>query len=274
MTNPTHTAITGAPHRRRIVRDATAAIGLLPLAHRAKRTWFRVFDPRQLAELDGERVAFRWLVEHGRLEDLAGKRILEIGPKHGLDSRLLAPLGADELVLVDLPEKTPLVRTWLPDLEARHPVRYEEANILYLSDAQRKELDTFDLVWCLGVVYHNLEQLRLLRRLYDLCRDGGRVVVESSTARARLLRNRNVVELHWPEPFNGVPTVTHLPSRQALKSWLEMVGFVDVEICDVYSREVSRNRALLTGRKVADTPAFLSYGATGLNPAYRAGDAT
>jgi tRNA (mo5U34)-methyltransferase len=274
MSNSTHAVITRAPQRRRLARDVTAAIGLLPAAHRAKRSWFRLFDSRQLAELDGERVAFRWLSEHGYLDDLTGRRILEIGPKHGLDSRLLAGLGAEELVLVDLPEKTPLVGTWLPDLDARQQVRYEEANVLYLSESQREQLDTFDLVWCLGVVYHNLEQLRLLRRLYDLCRDGGRVVVESSTARARPLRQRNVVELHWPEPFNGVPTVTHLPSRLALKSWLEMVGFVDVQICDVYSRGVSRNRALLTGRKVAGNPTFLSYGATGLNPAYHPGDAT
>jgi 2-polyprenyl-3-methyl-5-hydroxy-6-metoxy-1,4-benzoquinol methylase len=258
---------------RRFVHDSIAAAGLLPLAHRVKRAWLRVADQRQLAENDGERVVFRWLERRGDLGGLTGKRILEIGPKHGLDSRLLAGLEPAELVLVDLPEKTPQVRTWLPEVEERCTVRFEEANLLYLSESERETLGTFDLVWCAGVVYHNVEQLRLLRRLFDLCADGGRAVVESSTARSRWVRGRNAVELHWPRPFNGVPTVTHLPSRLAVRSWLEMVGFVDVEICDVYSRAVARNRTVVVGRRAFGSEGYSSYEASGLNPVYRAGAA-
>jgi len=274
MTEPVHIPLAADWRGPRPVRAAAAAVGLLPTLRRLKRAWLRLADPRQLPELDGERVVFRWLERRGDLQDLTGRRILEIGPKHGLDSRLLGSLGPDELVLVDLPEKTRLVRDWLPEVEAACPVSHREANLLYLSPEERETLGSFDLVWCLGVVYHNVEQLRLLRRLYDLCRDGGRVVVESSTARGRRFRNRNVVQLHWPVQFRGVPTITHLPSRLALKSWLEMVGFVDVEICDVYSRGVSRNRAVLIGRKVAGSRPYVSYGANHLNPTYRAGEAT
>jgi 2-polyprenyl-3-methyl-5-hydroxy-6-metoxy-1,4-benzoquinol methylase len=268
------TAPTAADAPRRPLRRAAAAAGLLSHAHRARRLWLRAFDPRQLPELDGERVSFHWCQRRGLLADLAGKRIVEIGPKHGLDSRLLAGLEPAELVLVDLPEKTSVVREWLPEVAAACPTRYEEANLLYLSDSELRALGTFDLVWCLGVVYHNVEQLRLVRRLFDLCADGGRVVVESSTTWQRALRNRNVVELHWPEPFQGVPTITHQPSRLAVKSWLEMVGFTGVEICDVYSRTVSKRRALLTGSKAAGAAGYVSYGASGLNPAYRPGEAT
>ena len=268
------TVQTAAETPRRPLRRAAAAAGLLPIARRAKRSSLRAFDPRQLRELDGERVAFRWFEQRGDLDHLAGRRIVEIGPKHGLDSRLLAELDPRELVLVDLPEKTARVREWLAEVETVCPTRYEEANLLYLSEPAFRELGTFDLVWCLGVVYHNVEQLRLVRRLFELCADGGRVVIESSTTRPRLLRERNVVELHWPRPFNGVPTITHLPSRLAVKSWLEMAGFGDVEICDVYSRAVSKRRAVLTGTKVGPAEGYLSYGASGLNPVYRAGEAT
>jgi SAM-dependent methyltransferase len=273
MTVPARLSEPTALRSRRPVRDAVAAIGLLPFAHRTKRALLRLTDPRQLAENDRERVVFRWLERRGDLADLVGKRILEIGPKHGLDSLLLAGLDPAELVLLDLPEKTPLVRTWLPEVAERCPVRYEEANLLYLNAPERQLLGTFDLVWCTGVVYHNVEQLRLLRHLYDLCADGGRVVVESSTARSRWLRDRNAVELHWPHPLNGVPTVTHLPSRLALRSWLEMVGFVDVEICDVYSRAVSKNRAVVVGRKTSAADGYVMYRASGLNPAYHPGEA-
>ena len=116
---------------------------------------------------DEHRVVFERLSELGALRGFAEKRILEIGPKHGLDSRLLAGLDPEELVLLDLPEKTSRVRDWLPEVHTN--TRYIEGNLLYLSPDELAELGTFDLVWCLGVLYHNAEQLRLIRRLRSLC---------------------------------------------------------------------------------------------------------
>jgi 2-polyprenyl-3-methyl-5-hydroxy-6-metoxy-1,4-benzoquinol methylase len=186
-----------------------------------------------------------------------GGRILEIGPKHGLDTRLLATLEPSELVTVDLPEKADTIAAWLPEVPV---TRHVEANVLYMDERERAELGSFDVVWCLGVLYHNAEQLRLLRRLYELTGDGGMVVVESATTRSRLLAGRNLVELHWPETYRGVPTITHLPTRRAIASWLEMVGFADVRIRDVYSRGLGWQRAVLTGRRGPAGSAHAGYG--------------
>ena len=208
---------------------------------------------RRRREVGGARVVF----DHLRPELPHGGRILEIGPKHGLDTRLLATLGPRELVTLDLPEKADTIASWLPEIpEARHVV----ANVLYLSERERAELGRFDLVWCLGVIYHNAEQLRLLRRLYELTAEGGLVVVESATTRSRFLAGRNVVELHWPETYRGVPTITHLPTRRAIAAWLEMVGFSDVRIRDVYSRSLGWQRAVLTGRRDSRGSAYAGYG--------------
>jgi 2-polyprenyl-3-methyl-5-hydroxy-6-metoxy-1,4-benzoquinol methylase len=208
---------------------------------------------RRRREDGGARVVF----DHLRAELPHGGRILEIGPKHGLDTRLLATLEPSELVTIDLPEKGETIASWLPEVPA---ARHIEANVLYLSEHERAELGRFDVVWCLGVLYHNVEQLRLLRRLYELTADDGIVVVESSTTRSRLLAGRNVVELHWPETFRNVPTITHLPTRRAIASWLEMVGFTDVRVRDVYSRGLARQRAVLTGRRASGGSAYAGYG--------------
>ena len=195
----------------------------------------------------------------------------EIGPKHGRDSKLLAGLNPAELVLIDLPEKDPTIQGWLGEIDCK--MRHIQDNILYMSSAQREELGTFDLIWCLGVIYHNIEQLRLLKRLYDLCAVGGRIVVESSTTRNKKLVDLNVVEIHWPETYRNVPTVTHHPSRLAVRSWLEMVGFLDVEICGVYSRYLRWQRAVLTGLRTRESRPFTYY-VDAANPEYVAGDAT
>lgn len=208
---------------------------------------------RRRRELGDARVVFDCL----RPELPRGGRILEIGPKHGVDTRLLATLEPRELVTVDLPEKADTIASWLPEVPV---ARHVEANVLYMGERERAELGRFDLVWCLGVLYHNVEQLRLLRRLYELTAESGLVVVESATTRNRILAGRNVVELHWPETYRGVPTITHLPTRRAIASWLEMAGFADVRIRDVYSRGLSWQRAVLTGRRDSADSAYAGYG--------------
>src|SRR4051794_19393804 len=109
--------------------------------------WRARVDARYGEELRGERVVFGRLRERGYLGDLRGKRILEIGPKHGQDSALLAALEPAELVLVDLPEKAELVHSWLPTIAC--PARFVAANLLFLPPEELDSLGEFDLVWCL-----------------------------------------------------------------------------------------------------------------------------
>lgn len=253
------------------MNDAPPSLGarLWQLYTSTRGRWWTLRDPRRLAESRGERVVFRHLERGGRLERFRGGRILEIGPKHGQDSRLLASLDPSELVLLDLPEKDELVESWLGEVGGR----YLSGNLLYMGREELAALGTFDLVWCLGVVYHNVEQLRLLRRLFHLTRTNGMVVIESSTTRDRRLADRNVVEIHWPHTYRGERTITHHPSRLALRSWLEMVGFADVRIEDVYSRHTAWQRAVVTGVRPAEPKPYLSYVGEDAPPLI-AGDAT
>lgn len=220
--------------------------------------------------MSGERVVFNYFKGQGFFNSFEDKRFLEIGPKHGQDSLLLATLNPSELVLIDLPSKSSMVKEWLSKLPCR--TTYIEGNVLYMDEEQYKQLGTFDLIWCSGVLYHNVEQVRLLKRLYDLCKVGGVVVIESATTRSKKLEKLNVVEIHWPETYRGTQTITHLPSLLAIKSWLEMTGFKDVKSWDVYSKELGRHRAVLTGQKMGDSEPYISYGASGLNPVYTVGD--
>jgi tRNA (mo5U34)-methyltransferase len=225
-------------------------------------------DPKFAAELRGERIVFERLRARGFFpESLQGKRVLEIGPKHGEDTALLASLGPAEIVLVDLPEKAARIEEWLPSIPV--PTRFLAANLLYMPHDELESLGTFDLVWCLGVLYHNAEQLRLIRRLRKLTVEGGQVAVETHVLARRPFRDANVVQVQWPRPWHGIETITHIPSRRAVRSWLEMAGYGDVEVPPILR---ARKRAVLTG--VARGDAYVGYAASGLNPPYRVGDAT
>jgi SAM-dependent methyltransferase len=159
------------------------------------------------------------------------RRVLEIGPRDGEDTRRLLTLRPERLVLIDLPNQEAHVRGWLAGLDAPN-VELLAGNFMH--DPRVPALEPFDLIWCTGVLYHNPEQLRMVRRLFDLLVPGGLLVIESATARRPGLRNQSCVEI-WHRVDKAehrrrhVSTnVTHLPSRRALAAWLAMVGFEDV----------------------------------------------
>jgi len=246
---------------------------ILKIGRRLANLWLMIVDPKRLSELSGERVVFNHLKKNNFLDDFKNKRILEIGPKHGQDSMLLASLKPKQLTLVDLPEKKRLIKKWLPKVKQQCKTKYLEANILYLSQKQYKQLGKFDLIWCLGVLYHNVEQLRLIKRLFDLCNTNGCLVIESATTRNKKLEKLNIVEVHWPKTYRNLQTITHLPSRLAIKSWLEMVGFVSIKIWDIYSKTLVWQRSVLTCRKNPNPKPYINYSNSNLNLTYSAGKA-
>lgn len=158
-------------------------------------------------------------------------RILEIGPKDGQDTRRLLGLEPDTLTLIDLPRMKDHNAEWLRQMDSSR-IHYISANLMYGEVVNT--LGAFDCVWCTGVLYHNPEQLRMIKRLYDLLKPGGVLVLESATIRRWTLRHANCVEILYPpserivKKYHLSKNITHLPSMHAIASWLEMVGFRNI----------------------------------------------
>ena len=108
---------------------------------------------------------------------------------------------------------------------------------MYISKKEYEELGKFDLIYFTGVLYHNPEQLKFLYKLYEKLNDNGSLVLESATTRKRSLVNKNIVEIYFPKTYRNTSTVTHLPSKKAINSWLQMVGFSNIFISSCYDFE-------------------------------------
>ncbi len=246
---------------------------LLPEALRAPlRRVYRRFVPAPAEPMVYRVHLFNELCEAIGRDALRGARILEIGPRDGRDSKRLASLDPAELVMIDLPEKREVTVPWRAEIACPH--RYIEANVMYMPALAG--LGRFDVIWCTGVLYHNAEQLRLLRKLYKLLKPGGQLVLESSTLRGpRRLRDGCYVEIHYPHTFRNTGTVTHLPTARAIKAWLAMVGFGEVRDSRCFERshrDLIGKRMACIATKTGDDDAAVYYGKSGLNPDYHLGD--
>ena len=98
--------------------------------------------------------------------DLRGKRAIDIGASDGFYTRALIEAGAD-VVAVDYRPKT-ASGFWVMERALGRSIEHRHANIY---DLPSLGLGRFDLVLCLGVIYHLPDMARAFRILADLCSD-------------------------------------------------------------------------------------------------------
>tara|TARA_A100001035_G_C27708102_1_gene465820 strand:- start:35 stop:802 length:768 start_codon:yes stop_codon:yes gene_type:complete len=163
------------------------------------------------------------------IKNQPGLNILEIGPKDGIDTKNLLKLKPSKLTLIDLPDKKKGINNWIKEIDSSRVSIYYE-NIMY-EDAIVNE-SPYDIIWCTGVLYHNPEQLRFLKRLYKVLKPGGTLVIETATSRRIGLNNEiGAVEI-WDDIDNKTKrkyhlskNISHLPNKAAVNIWLKQVGF-------------------------------------------------
>ena len=183
------------------------------------------------------------------VEDLAAivparqhERILEVGPKFGHHSRYLASLGPRELVLLDLARDVD--HGYVAGLPCQ--ARLVIDNVLTTTDVT----GPFDLIVCLGVLYHNVEPFRLLARLWSLAAPDATLILETTlTSLERLDEGDAVFEVRWRPGREGNYV---LPSRCAVWTALAMTGWIDVRWYAAF--QSIENAMLLTCRRGADRP--------------------
>ncbi len=133
-------------------------------------------------------------------------------------------------------------------------------------------MEPFDVVWCTGVLYHNPEQLRFVRQMFDLTKPGGLLVLESATARRSATRNQNCVELWYPpskdsaRDYHLSANITHLPSLKAMETWLRMIGFTEIELSACHrkvNRMLGKTRAAFVSRRPLEATPDVYYGHRG-----------
>ena len=119
--------------------------------------------------------------------------------------------------------KKELVSTWSKRIEA--PLTIHFADFLRWETKEK-----YDVILFAGVMYHNTEQLRLLKKLQSLSTDSNTILYfESATTRNEDLKDKNVIEVHWPKAYRDVPTIRFLPSHSACCALLEMAGWEIIE---------------------------------------------
>jgi hypothetical protein len=154
------------------------------------------------------------------VERFRGARVLEVGPKYGVHARWLdRELEPSELVFSDFASDRHLHAKWESSLTRPHRFVYGDLR----GARELLELEPFDLVLFLGVLYHSIHHLPLLGMLNRVTTFGGAMLFETTVDS----RPDALVRLRWPESgkAKGVPTIQAVRLELAWTGWRKVRRF-------------------------------------------------
>nr|WP_319492929.1 tRNA 5-methoxyuridine(34)/uridine 5-oxyacetic acid(34) synthase CmoB [uncultured Desulfobacter sp.] len=86
----------------------------------------------------------------------------------------------------------------------------------------------FDLVLCMGILYHRKSPVAMLRQIHDSLRPGGQVVVENL-----VIKGENNHCLFPLDRYAKMRNVFFIPDLSAMQAWLIRAGFSDIRCVDI-----------------------------------------
>lgn len=170
------------------------------------------------------------------LGDLRGKTILDIGCNNGYYSFRMGSHEPAYVLGID-----PSTRFWLQfELIQRFAhARKVEFSLMGIEHLPAF-LPSFDLVLCMGVLYHQKSPLEHLQRIREVLVPGGKVIVESQS-----YPGEGSFAFCPPGRYCKARNVYFVPTAQCIADWLEKTGFVDIEICNTVDMTLEEQRRTL-----------------------------
>lgn len=185
---------------------------------------------------------FKWdrLAPHlAELKDfqLAGANVLDVGGGNGYHAWRLAGAGAGLTICID-----PTVK-YFAQFEAVKKLLGSQltSKVFHLPLALEDlppQLEAFNLVLSMGVLYHRQNPIQHLYELKDCLRSGGVLALET------LIIDGDETSCLVPEDrYAAMNNVWFLPSVPLLTTWLNKCGFSDIRCVDINTTSLEEQRS-------------------------------
>ncbi|MBF0204484.1 MAG: tRNA 5-methoxyuridine(34)/uridine 5-oxyacetic acid(34) synthase CmoB [Desulfamplus sp.] len=95
----------------------------------------------------------------------------------------------------------------------------------------------FDTVFCMGVLYHRKSPLDMLKKINELMRRGGELILENL-----IIESDQHICLFPEERYAKMRNVFFIPSIKVMESWLKRTGFGNIRCIDISRTETEEQR--------------------------------
>lgn len=186
-------------------------------------------------DIDTEwRSDMKWDRLKNHIFPLEGRTVLDVGCSNGYHCWRMAGAGARLVVGID-----PTLLYVLQYQAIQHFIQSSSVAVLPLGiDAMPDNLNAFDTVFSMGLLYHRRAPFDHLLQLKSFLRKGGELVLET------LVIDGKAGEVLSPiGRYAKMPNVWFVPSIFTLEAWLKRCKFTNIRVVDVNQTTVEEQRA-------------------------------
>jgi len=158
--------------------------------------------------------------------DLKNKRVLDVGCANGYFGWRMLGAGARSVVGID-PGWLFLIQFLLIKHYTPQHIREQHSLLPYRLEDLPANLDYFDTVFSMGVLYHRRSVFDHLLELKQCLRPGGELVLETL-----VIAEADGEVLVPADRYAKMRNVWFLPNSKILGDWLARAGFVDIRLID------------------------------------------
>lgn len=165
--------------------------------------------------------------------DLKDKKVLDIGAWDGFFSFTAEKRGADvtscdTVMWHQMHPQNTMKEHWNTGKQgfnfAREMLNSKVKDIeVEVNDLSKQTVGEFDLVLCLGILYHMEEPLRMCRNLFDVTKEGGMVILETHCDDIR--DDKPGMVFYGKDLLNEDPGNWWGPNVRCVQEMLEVAGF-------------------------------------------------
>jgi tRNA (mo5U34)-methyltransferase len=167
------------------------------------------------------------------LPELSGRRILDIGSSNGYYMFRMA--AENPLFVLGL---EPQSSFYFQYLAIQKYLRQENVFCLPIPHDQLPRMEHyFDLVFCMGILYHRKSPIEMLKDIHDSLKKGGQIVLENL-----VIDSRQNLCLFPRDRYGKMRNVFFIPDLLAMESWLLRAGFSDIRCVDVAKTSLKEQR--------------------------------
>lgn len=177
---------------------------------------------------------WKWDRVKQHLKPLTGRTILDVGCGNGYHCWRMAGMGAELVIGID--------PTAVFVMQYQLMQKYIQSDVVFVLpvgiDDVPKNLQAFDTVFSMGVLYHRKSPIEHLQQLHQCLKPEGELVLET------LIIDGESDEVLFPEDrYAQMNNVWFLPTIPLLIKWLERCKFKNIRVVDTNQTSTKEQRA-------------------------------
>ncbi|MBZ7947379.1 tRNA 5-methoxyuridine(34)/uridine 5-oxyacetic acid(34) synthase CmoB [Campylobacter sp. RM9929] len=166
------------------------------------------------------------------MNEISGKTVADIGCNNGYYMFKMLEFNPALLVGFD-PSIKYRLQFELINALAKTSIKYELLGVENLPNYPLK----FDVIFCLGVIYHRSDPIKMLKELKSGLNKNGVVFLDTM-----YIEDEREIALVPNKTYSKIPNIYFIPSISALKNWCERAGFKDFQILSTKKTDENEQR--------------------------------